>query len=153
MIILCDVDNCISNDTWRSKFINWHRVGHDERFHEYHMAASLDEARNLDLIRVPKARVFFLTAMPERYAHIREAWMRQYRIDYERILYRENGDHRHSVELKRSMVRRLREEGVPLWECIAAYDDRRAVVEMFKEESLPGKHIQIHDQEHYFRET
>lgn len=152
MIILCDVDNVISDDSWRVKFIKWHQPSHHERFHDYHMAACLDSAANLHLLAHDKARVFLLTAMPEQYAHVREPWLQQYRVPYERVLYRGRNDRRSSVELKRAMVRQLRDEGIPLWECVAAYDDRRAVVEMYKEESLPGIHIQINEQEHFYRE-
>lgn len=150
MIILCDVDNVISDDNWRVPFIAWHRVGVHERFHDYHIASPLDAVVNLHLLTAGRPRVYLLTAMPEEYAPLRERWLAQNRIRYERILYRANSDHRHSVDLKRAMVRQLRDEGVPLWECVAAYDDRRPVVEMFRQEGLPGVHVQIHEQEHHY---
>jgi len=143
VIILCDVDNVISDDSWRVKWIAHDRVGHRARYHEYHAAALLDAAANLHLVKDPRATVFFLTAMPEEYAYLREAWLRQHGIRYERVLYRADHDRRPSVTVKRAMVETLREEGVPLRECVAAYDDQLVIVQMYNEEGLPGKHIQI----------
>ncbi len=149
-IILCDVDNVLSDDSWRVRFISWHKPDPHERFHGYHSAALLDSAYNLHLLARDDARVFLLTSMPEHYAYIREAWLRQYGVRYERVLYRSRNDHRSSVEVKRSMLNQLRDEGVPLRETIAAYDDRQGIVQMYIEEGLPGIHIQINDQEHLY---
>lgn len=146
MIVLCDVDNCISEDLWRVPFIRWHLPDPNLRFRDYHLAAALDSAQNLDVLRQHwNARVFFLTAMPEEYGGIRENWLQQNRINYERVLYRPRGNHQCSIELKRGMVRQLRDEGVPLWECRAAYDDRAEIVAMFQQEGLPGVQLRIHD--------
>jgi hypothetical protein len=152
-IILCDVDNVLSDDNWRVQFIKWGHPDPHWRFHDYHAAAMLDSAANLHLLNHDGARVFLLTAMPEYYAHFRESWLRQYGVRYERVMYRPKDDHRNSVELKRAMVQQLRAEGIPLWECVAAYDDRQGVVRMYIEEGLPGVHIQINDQEHFYRES
>lgn len=146
MIILCDIDNCISEDLWRVSFIRWHLPDPDLRFRDYHQASPLDSAYNLELLRDrPKARVFFLTAMPEEYGGLRERWLQQWHVPYERVLYRPRNNHLSSVELKRGMVRQLRDEGLPLWECIAAYDDRPEIVAMYQQEGLPGVHVAIHD--------
>jgi len=148
VIILCDIDNVISDDLWRTKFIARHRVGARAQFQEYHMAALLDSAANLHLVADWRAKVYFLTSMPEEYAHLREAWLRQYRVRYERVLYRANYDHRPSPDVKRSMLKQLRVDGVPLREVVAAYDDREDVLAVYREEGLPAIHIQIHQQDH-----
>lgn len=145
MIILCDVDNVISDDSWRVKFIAHHRVDARARYHEYHAAALLDAAANLELVKDQRATVFFLTAMPEEYAYLREAWLRNNRIRYERVLYRAANDRRPSPDVKRSMLKQLRVDGVPLREVVAAYDDQPAIVAMYNEEGLPGKLVKIHD--------
>lgn len=148
MIILCDIDNCISDDSWRYPMIRHDLPNGRARYDAYHCAAGADSPANLDLVRVPWARVYFLTGMPEEYRHVRERWLWRHRIRYERILYRGTDHAIGSVELKRAMVRQLRAEGLPLEHCIAAYDDRPAVVAMYVEEGLPGFHLQIRDQAH-----
>lgn len=147
MIILCDVDNCISNDSWRRWLIRWTEPRGRERYHDYHRASPRDTPANLHALRHEAARVFLLTSMPAEYAPLREAWLHRVGVQYERVLYRTN-HHDTSVELKRAMVRQLREQGVPLEECIAAYDDRLDVVAMYLKEGLPGCHLQIAEQRH-----
>lgn len=151
MIILCDIDNCISNDLWRHEFINWSLPQGRQRYHSYHSAAAFDTAHNLDKLRVPGAEVIFLTAMPQEYAVIRENWLAENFIKYSRILYRQEDHHLNSIQLKRNMIHQLRKEGIKLDQCIAAYDDRRSVIQMFIEEGLPGIHLQITEQEHLHR--
>jgi len=151
MIILCDIDNCISDDTWRYPLINWVAPQGRERYHNYHRAASCDAAANLHVLRVPDAKVYFLTGMPEAYAEIRVRWLLRHEVRFAGITFRANQCIENSVELKRLMLRGLRAAGVPLEDCVAAYDDRRAVVQMYCEEGLPGVHLQIQEQEHMQR--
>lgn len=156
MIIFCDVDNCIADDLWRQPLICWHLPQGHARYHLYHTASVLDRGGwdNISRLRehiIRGAQVYFLTAMPERYAPIRKAWLRKIGLRWTRILFRPNDCVEDSVRLKRRMVRQLRAEGVPFYEVAAAYDDRRAVVEMFREEGLPGIHMEISPQEHLHR--
>lgn len=147
-VILCDVDNCIADDHWRHRLIKWHQPPTDARYHDYHLASALDRAANLEKLAQPNSTIIFLTAMPIAYAEVRAAWMRRYKIRHELILYRPNEDRRDSVELKRAMVRTLiLNFGLVLGEVRACYDDKLPVVEMYKEEGLPGIHLQINNQD------
>lgn len=151
MIILCDIDNCISDDLWRHSLIDWAQPQGRDRYHSYHAASWRDKARNLSILRYPHAAIFFLTAMPEEYRKLREGWLAWHGIHYERMLMRTGDHHLDSIALKRNMVRQLRSEGIPMGDVVAAYDDRRAVVDMYIAERLPGIHLQIHEQEHLHR--
>ncbi len=152
MIIVCDIDNCISDDLHRHNSIDWTKPQGRERYHDYHTQCIEDRPYNLDKLRYPEAAIFFLTAMPQEYSELRQRWLNWHGIHYERILYRNDDHHLNSVEVKRRMVHKLLAEGIPLLtDCVAAYDDRRAVVEMYKSEGLPGIHLQITEQEHLHR--
>lgn len=146
MIILCDVDNVLADDSWRVGFVRHEHPDPIQCFHAYHVASALDSVANLHLVRVPGARVVLLTAMPEEYEPYRREWLTKARVPYEFILYRPRGNFDSAVEVKRAMVRLLRVQyQMDFAEVVAAYDDRRDVVEMFCEEGLPGKRVFIVD--------
>lgn len=151
MFIICDVDNCISDDHWRRKYIKWHQPRMRDRYHDYHSASMLDRAENLDILRHHRARnhkIIFLTAMPEEYEPLRTKWLKINNISYYFTIFRGNDCYLDSVELKRRMIWRLQELGLYAAECAAAYDDRRDVLAMYKGEfGLPAIHLQIHEQE------
>jgi len=64
-------------------------------------------------------------------------------LRYERILFRPNNDHSDSVTVKRAMLAQLVNEGYNLSDCIAAYDDRQPVVDMYCDHNLPGVLVSI----------
>jgi len=144
MIILCDVDNVLADDGWRVSFIRWSHADVDARFHEYHVASSLDSTANLHLLDVPQAYIVLLTAMSEEYESIRTQWLIRNAVPHHRVLYRPRGDRRSAVEVKRAMITQLRDE-LNLSRCIAAYDDRQDIVDMFLSEGLPGVRVAIRE--------
>lgn len=148
-IIICDVDNVISDDSWRADFVRPGEADPWLRYHPYHQACCLDVAANLHLLTDPPgARVVLLTAMPEEYGGLREDWLARNRVPYSLILYRPPGDHRPSVVVKRERLLWLFED--PCWDIrdvVAAYDDRADVVEMFCELGLPGRRVAINERE------
>jgi hypothetical protein len=146
-MILIDIDNCISNDAWRIPLIDWEASDPDQRFHAYHMASLLDAPANLHKLEGAE-EVIALTAMPERYARVRRAWLKEHAPAVGRVVMRPETDHRPSVELKRSMITYLVSQRLlRLDEVRAAYDDRPEIIAMYREEfGLPAHELRIHEE-------
>lgn len=145
--IIIDLDNCIADDSWRIPKINWQKSNPMERYHEYHSLSGFDKAGNLDIFEEnPDAAGIVFTARPVHYHAITEEWLKRNRIPFEYIVMRNNQDHRHSLELKRTMLMWMPEVyGIPLDSIVAAYDDRADVVEMYKTYGIAAHRREIHN--------
>lgn len=151
MITVFDIDNCIANDQWRHKYIASENPDVWERFENYHLMAAYDEPVNLNVVqKIPAENRVFFTAMPEYYAPLRRAWLMMHNIDYFKIYFRRDEDHRHSVDVKRDMLYKLMFDcGARSVEDLlidAIYDDRPSIIKMFKEDfELPAIRMYVHD--------
>jgi len=140
-MIICDIDNCISDDAWRAIFVNHDAATIDDIWRAYHMAAFMDTAENLDVVRGKS--VCFITAMPEEYRSERERWLRDWLpedCDWS-LLMRPTGDHTPSVELKRRLLQYVTSVGEEVIEM--CYDDREDICAMYREEGLPATRLFI----------
>ncbi len=145
--IIIDLDNCVADDSWRIPRINWQKSNPIERYHDYHSLSGFDRPGNLDIfVEHRDAAVVVFTARPVLYHAVTEEWLRRTRIPFEYIVMRNNADHRHSLELKRTMLNWLPDMyGIPLESIVAAYDDRPDVVAMYKEHGIDGRRREIHN--------
>lgn len=145
--IIIDLDNCIADDSWRIPKINWQKSNPMERYHEYHSLSGFDRPGNLDIFQEHKDAVgIVFTARPVHYHAITEEWLKRNRIPFEYIVMRNNQDHRHSLELKRTMLNWLPDMyNIKLDWIVAAYDDRADVVAMYKEHGIDGRRREIHN--------
>ncbi len=171
-IFICDVDNCISDDSHRIHMIpNVARVygklakpifehSHhllkprdklvDEDFHEYHMNCIFDEPKNLDLL-YENGEIWMVTAMPQQYRGLRWWWLNQHltapmkrRV---KLLMRMTGDHSHSEELKvRLLKQQFDADHRDPSEVVMAIDDRQGVLDAYEKEfNFPTKRIAINE--------
>lgn len=145
--IIVDLDNCIANDAWRIPRINWQKSNPMDRYHDYHSLSGFDEVGNTDIFAAhPECKVVVFTARPVAYHAVTEEWLRRKGVPYEFIVMRNNNDHRHSLELKRSMLKWMPEVyEISLPQIAAAYDDRPDVVEMYKAHGIPAHKRQLHN--------
>lgn len=146
-IIILDLDNCISNDEWRIKEIDWQQENPTARYHAYHGLAAFDEPGNTDLFNclVPHDIVIF-TARPMFYNAPTVEWLKRNGVQFSALFMRENNDHTHSKELKRKFLNTLvHAVGVNPGEIACAYDDREDVVDMYKKLGIPAEVRKIHD--------
>lgn len=145
-LIICDVDNVLSDDEWRIQFIKHDEPDLDERYRDYHAASILDAARNTHLVKPRRGvRIALLTSMPERYAVEREWWLAANGIRHDIILYRPDRDHRPSPQLKLLMLARLQRLGFDLRRVLFAYDDREDVVRAYRNFGLPATRVCINE--------
>src|ERR1039457_7027168 len=100
-LMIVDLDGCISNDEWRWNAVDHSIVGRDARFMAYNSFAGFDRPANLHELALPNRVIF--TARPERNRGITEAWLDRHKINIDFVMMRNDGDYRHSVEVKRDM--------------------------------------------------
>lgn len=157
-IVIFDVDNCISDTARRAHLAprsdiadNAERARAWERFH---LASFDDAARNLDLVNVHAQRnsIVFFTAMPFRYHPMREDWLNKNGVPRWLTFYRPDSDLRRSVEVKRDMLAALtnfldRGPRVFPWSIVAAYDDRRDIVDMYEEHGITARRVSINGED------
>ncbi len=82
-------------------------------------------------------RIFFVTGRPERTRQTTLKWFRQMAaLGFEdfTLYMRANGDYRPDYVIKREVVQEIRKAGLTI---IMAFDDRKQVADMYKEEGIP----------------
>lgn len=145
--IILDLDNCIADDAWRIRYINWSFEDPLSRYHNYHLLAGFDRVGNQELfVNTPHDIVVF-TARPIMYQAITEEWLRRAGIVPAVLMMRDNNDHQHSRELKRQMLLTLL-DNTPLTisDIAGAYDDRQDVIDMYTGLGVAAHLRFIHDQ-------
>src|SRR5579862_9309588 len=98
--LILDLDNCIADDGWRIRYINWKHPDLFVRYHQYHSLSPWDQIGNRELFQSTPHRVFILTARPVLYREMTEEWLRRNGVTYAAMLMRNNHDTRHGVALK-----------------------------------------------------
>lgn len=146
-IIILDLDNCIANDEWRIKEIDWEQENPTARYHNYHGLAAFDEPGNTDLFNcLVQHDIVIFTARPMFYCAPTVEWLKRNGINFIALFMRENNDHTHSKELKRKFLNRLVHGAkVDPGQIACAYDDREDVVAMYKALGIPAEVRKIHD--------
>lgn len=143
---IIDLDNCIADDSWRIRHINWQKSNPMERYHDYHSLSGFDELCNRDIVDQIGVSNIIFTARPTMYRAITEEWLRRNGVQYKYIIMRNNNDHQHSAALKRQMFYWLPGLYDVAWtDIVAAYDDRPDVVEMFRAHKIDAHVRSIHD--------
>lgn len=139
-MILIDIDNCISDDSWRIQLINTNESNPDLRYHAYHSSALCDEPANLHVLTGP---AIALTAMPRKYARIRLCWLREHAPAVRKVLFRPDGNHESSVVFKQRALMWLRAQSI---NPEIAYDDREDIVEMYRRNGIKAEVLKIHSE-------
>lgn len=157
--VICDIDNCISDDAWRIGSINWQKTG-EERYDAYHSLAPFDNPRPdlmlEDLMRKTggmhprQFRWVFLTARPVSEYVATEYWLRYVAfLKPYALLMRPKGNTMSSPEVKSMQLSWLYqphlEYGVNPQDIVAAYDDHQGVVDMYAAQGIKATRIAIHN--------
>jgi hypothetical protein len=148
--VIFDLDNCISDDNWRTKFIDHSRANTEiEKYHKYHLLAPFDDhcmiaKGKFDAHKRSGCIMVILTSRPEYYRYQTEEWLYRKGFHYDALIMRPNNDHSESKELK---IRSLTYSGVDLTTILIAYDDRYDVLEAYDKSYIPAERLFIHEQE------
>lgn len=139
-----DLDNCVSDDEWRIKFVDWTKTNGDERYAEYHRRCFADRPGNVAVFKAIAARTvpLFFTARPENVRKSTVAWLReQLGVRDPIVKMRPMGDGRSSPVLKLEM---LDEMFLQRAEIFCAFDDRMDVVAAYRARGIPATLLAIH---------
>lgn len=148
MYAIFDLDNTISDDGWRIQHIDWSKNNPFERYHTYHLLAGFDALGNRDLLHSfgENTQIVVFTARPEFYAPITREWLERNGVDYCAILMRPTDDHSPSVDLKRRQLLKFFDMmGTQPSDILCAYDDRKDVVQMYRDHGVNGRLTSIHN--------
>lgn len=162
-VAIFDIDNCIAADAWRANLIDFNNPDIDARYHAYHLKLSEDKFENQAVFyhwASSADLVAFITSRPERYRKETQAWLNK-NIDglvhaaQFVMLMRADNDKRRSVEVKADLLRVLRhkfpEFNFPT-DVIAAFDDRKDVIDMYRKcgittaEIMAIETVELHEQ-------
>lgn len=145
-VAVFDLDGCVSCDCRRRKFLPAEGSS-DSAYNMYHQGLANDEAKNVGMILGHISRgdhLLFITARPERYIGDTLFWLKEIigQPDRFTLLMRPNGDSRPSAQLKVDWLRFwLRDAKASVKDVVAAYDDRRDVLEAYAAFGIPKERL------------
>jgi hypothetical protein len=154
--LIVDLDNCLADDGWRIRMIDWSKSVEEGRYDEYHDACPGDDI-NADLKREILAHpgvVAFFTARPESVREKTVAWLEVYEVwrpGQQLLFMRREHDHRPSDLVKLDMLNELLNpnNAYGVDHVTLAYDDHPEVIAMYAREDIACCHRAIHDLDAY----
>ena len=132
--VIFDIDGTIANNDERQKILkdnvhNWqnffNEMGNDS------VNKAISEIYNI-IKKTKKYKMLIVTGRPETYRKITEQWLIWNRIEYDNLYMRSENDCRSDVDVKREILQKIREQ----YDVSFVFDDRRSVVQMWREEGL-----------------
>lgn len=154
-ISIWDIDNCVSDDGWRTSKIDFSKHG-NERYDAYDRLMVRDlPAHTLEWDLITKLSTpVFITGRRERWREATRDWIERMLPLPDRdwpgmgplILMRPEECEDRPVELKRKLLYQLRDVyGVEFSRIIAAFDDIPAIVGMYLTHGIPAAVLRVHD--------
>jgi hypothetical protein len=144
--IILDLDNCISDDSWRISFIDWKQKDPDLRYKNYLEAAPLDMCKNRELFNLLDEGIIILTARPERFRPQTERWLQHIAgLKFDWMLMRGNDEHDPSEVVKAAQLDQLLTMGIAFEDIVVCYDDRQSVIDYYRSIGLRAERKWIHN--------
>lgn len=156
--VIWDLDNCLANDGWRLKFIDFSTSDMDQRYAAYHAAAPEDQANSTaaGLFRwlhsahttfVP----VFISARPESCRAATWSWLQKWLgirdTPGAALWLRPEGQHLGTVETKEDLLERfMRLRHIDAPAIVMAFDDRADIVEMYRSKGIPAFQLAAHSE-------
>lgn len=148
-VIILDLDNCISDDAWRVKHIDW-SAPVSTRYTNYHSLAGMDRLANNPELLCKGHDIVVSTSRPDTVRMQTTGWLLRNGLRPWIIMMRPVGNQEPSVDLKRSNLLALRDGyNVKFGDILMAYDDHAEIVEMYKEHGVPAQVLRVHDTKMY----
>lgn len=148
-IVIFDLDNCLSDDQWRLHMIDIYNLPFASEhqlmacYDNYHLLSPWDSARHIDFFNSFPESTFdriVVTSRPEKFRTMTYEWLSRSMLHPRRVLMRANDDFRNCVEVKQSMVERLKPELIH-----HAFDDKADVVAMYRILGIKAEILAIND--------
>lgn len=145
-MIIVDIDNCISDDLWRCRYILKNENIPFKKFHKYHSLSAFDKsfpfAQYCEHIENGE-KIAFITGRPELYRHTTEHWLDINGYEYDYLIMRQNDDNFSSPQFKSKAVLNLM--AVDREDITMCYDDREDVLNVFQRLNLATTRISINE--------
>lgn len=167
-VIVCDLDNCLFDDSHRLDAIDWSRTVEQGRYDRYHALAVLDGAPCSAMLEKLAAKLdqnlgaelLFVTSRPQRFSAItrtqisasvmpRLEVLTETTLGWD-VVMRPRDDHSPSGEMKvRLLSAYLASLGMNKDAVLIAYDDHPAVLDAYAAAGIPWSRHQLHDRDAY----
>ncbi len=140
--VIVDIDGTIADVTHRLHHIrdakrkNW-RAFFEGMDRDKPILERLHQVRDLS----SRHRILIVTGRPESYREQTERWLKKYKVPYEKLYMRRNGDHRPDYEAKREVL-----DEVDPRRIVLAIDDRPPVCEMWERHGIKCQRV-VSDEE------
>jgi len=145
MYIIIDLDNTISDDSWRINRIDWSKEDDLARYNDYNLLSGFDIAGNEWLFQDNDHEVVVLSSRPEFYAPITVQWLKSIDIEPIFLIMRENGDNSTPAELKQKQLQSFYNVmRATAADVIGAYDSDSESVEMYIKNGINAHVVDIH---------
>jgi len=157
--VIVDIDNCISDDRWRLKYLDAIYAEHGlgigiGKWHVYNSLAPYDEPANQlkflkEMTSLNDPPVIFSTARPEIYRVATQLWLERHFgkiINFGALMMRQSSDTRIAAEVKRdNMFVALRELKLPpdTRQILKAYEDDHQTQAMYLAEGIKTVNVNI----------
>lgn len=141
-----DLDNCLADDAWRQPMIDFTKEG-GQRYEVYDAAMFNDRPAHVEefnFMRRFTTPVVF-TGRREKWRQLTERWLDKHFGFVPMVFMRGDDDNGVPVQVKRDMLLRLlNDQRVPVFDIVGAFDDLPAVVQMYRQFSIPSCELAIH---------
>jgi hypothetical protein len=133
--VLVDIDGTLANNQHRQHYMAGEKQQWGNFFDAMGDDAVFPEIKFLvnTIFSNTSLSVILTTGRPSQYHTVTNLWLQNMGVCYSMLMMRSQGDDRSDVDVKRSMLRMIREQAIEPMFCI---DDRPEVVEMWREEGI-----------------
>lgn len=131
--ILCDIDGTLANLEHRVHHIAQRPKDWNAFFERMSGDLPNDIVRDAYKLLASKWQGVLVSGRPDQYRAVTEKWLSDWRIPYDGLYMRREGDHRPDDVVKRELLDQLLKDG---WEPQLVLDDRDRVVRMWRESGL-----------------
>lgn len=156
-ISLWDLDNCTSDDKWRTDKIDWHLDG-NARYDRYDAEMGKDKPAHISEWRIitQLSTPIFITGRREKWRKITRDFicsnlpmLRHGKLVWQSdplVMHRPDDNNMRPAELKEMLLMQLvQEHNIPLHMILAAFDDVQSIVDMYLSHGIPAAVLRIHD--------
>lgn len=148
---LWDMDNCLTDDAWRAKYIDWDKGG-NERYSRYD-SYMLEDKPVEQALRVWQVFLelgytpIIFTGRREQWRSETEQWLRRNLHCIDPLIFmRRNGEEGTPVEVKSRMLQEFSVSmGVLPSDIGGAFDDLPSIIAMYRSHGIPATVLRAHD--------
>lgn len=146
-VIICDLDGTLANCEHRQHHVRDGKKNWNAFFKEMDADEVADSLNEVLKVLHQHYDIYFVSARPDNYRTKTVKWLAEkagWDMDGEgiKLIMRKAGDYRADTIVKKEILDQIKSEGV---EILMAFDDRKSVVDMWRENGVFTNQVQDHD--------